>query len=155
MTTIFQAAPEHMPDVLRLVEALLRELSDDPSEFAGLDLNAVAPALLSAGPQFTAFLACGSKQDPVGVLTLTEAVAAYAGGRYGIISELYVVPAMRGSRVGAKLLAAAKEYGRARGWRRLDVTAPPEARWSRTVTFYERNGFVFTGPKLRCDLAAG
>jgi hypothetical protein len=42
---------------------------------------------------------------------------------------------------------------RERGWRRLDVTAPPGDAWRRTVAFYEKNGFVFTGPKLRLRIA--
>jgi hypothetical protein len=29
------------------------------------------------------------------------------------------------------------------------VTAPESARWSRSQGFYEREGFRFTGPKLK------
>jgi GNAT superfamily N-acetyltransferase len=152
ITTISRATTDQLPAVLRLVGDLLRELSDDPAEFEGLDLQAVTPTLATAGSQFLAFLALDPDKNAVGVLTLTEAIAVYAGGRYGIISELYVAPALRGTKVGRELLEAAKAYGRSRGWRRLDVTAPPEARWQRTVAFYKRNGFVFTGPKLRCAL---
>jgi hypothetical protein len=35
------------------------------------------------------------------------------------------------------------------------VTAPPGDAWKRTVAFYEANGFVFTGPKLRRALTDG
>jgi GNAT superfamily N-acetyltransferase len=88
----------------------------------------------------------------VGVLTLTEQFAIYAGGRYGVIDELYVAPEHRSAGVGARLLEAAAALGATRGWRRLDVTAPPGTAWERTVRFYENHGFVFTGPKLRLDL---
>ncbi len=152
MLTISQATPAELGTVLALVGRLLEELSDDPAEFAGLDLAAALPAMRSAGVRFTAFLATTDAGEPVGVATLTEAVAIYAGGAYGIISELYVVPAHRGTGVGVRLLEAVKAHGRALGWRRVDVTAPPEPRWRPTVSFYERNGFVFTGPKLRCPL---
>lgn len=54
--------------------------------------------------------------------------------------------------VGRRLIEAVKAYGSTRGWLRLDVTAPPEPEWQRTVRFYEEQGFVFTGPKLRCRL---
>ena len=53
----------------------------------------VRPALEAAGDRFAAFLAQTPAGDVVGVATLTEAIAAYAQGRYGIISELYVAPA--------------------------------------------------------------
>jgi GNAT superfamily N-acetyltransferase len=151
--TVVRATPEQLPLVLRLVQRLLMELSDDPAEFDGWDPAKVRPALEAAGDRFAALLAQTAEGQVVGVATLTEGVAAYAHGRYGIISELYVVPSHRSHGVGQMLLHAVKAYGRERGWRRVDVTAPPEARWERTVEFYRRNGFVFTGPKLRCQLS--
>jgi GNAT superfamily N-acetyltransferase len=152
MITISKATPGQLGTVLDLVGRLLKELSDHPEEFAGLDLAAALPAIRDADPRFAAFLAMSDAGEPVGVATLTEAVAIYAGGVYGIISELYVAPGHRGTGVGPRLLEAVKAHGRGRGWRRVDVTAPPEPRWRPTVSFYERNGFVFTGPKLRCAL---
>jgi GNAT superfamily N-acetyltransferase len=150
---VVRAGQEQLGVVLRLVQRLLRELADDPAEFDGWDPAKVRPALEAAGDRFAAFLARTAAGEVVGVVTLTEAVAAYAHGRYGIISELYVVPSHRSLGVGRMLLDAAKGFGRERGWRRMDVTAPPEARWERTVDFYRRNGFVFTGPKLRFPLS--
>jgi GNAT superfamily N-acetyltransferase len=151
--TVVRATHEQLPVVLRLVQRLLMELADDPAEFDGWDPAKVRPALEGAGDRFAALLARMPGGEVVGVATLTEAVAAYAHGRYGIISELYVVPSHRCHGVGRVLLEAVKDYGRERGWRRVDVTAPPEARWERTVDFYRRNGFVFTGPKLRFQLS--
>ena len=81
-----------------------------------------------------------------------EPVAAYAGGRYGLISELYVDPGYRNAGVGRQLLAAVHAEGVSRGWHRLDVAAPPDPRWDRTFSFYLNNGFVFTGRKLKCLL---
>ena len=150
--TISPAAPDEIDLVLNLVHRLLIELSDEPSEFAGWDANQVRLALQDAGDRFIAYLARTEGGEPVGVATLTEAVAAYAQGRYGIISELYVAPEYRSNGVGHRLLEAVKALARARGWRRVDVTAPPEARWERTVEFYRGQGFVFTGPKLRWDV---
>lgn len=148
-----RAGPQQLPVVLHLVQRLLMELADDPAEFDGWDPVEVRPALEAAGDRFAAFLAQTPAGDVVGVATLTEAIAAYAHGRYGIISELYVVPSHRSHGVGRLLLDAVKRFGQERGWRRVDVTAPPEARWERTVDFYRQNGFVFTGPKLRFQLS--
>jgi GNAT superfamily N-acetyltransferase len=66
-----------------------------------------------------------------------------------------VAPGHRGAGLGRRLLDAAAAIGRERGWRRLDVTAPPGDAWRRSVAFYEKNGFVFAGPKLRRVLAVG
>lgn len=148
---IVRASAADLEAVLDLVGRLLAELEDAPEEFAGLDRRRTLEGLAEAGARFTAFLARDGG-EAVGVLTLTEHFAIYAGGRYGVIDEMYVVPGHRSSGVGRRLVAAARELGRERGWRRLDVTAPPGAAWERTVRFYEARGFVFTGPKLRCLL---
>lgn len=148
---IVQAGGADHAAVLDLVERLLVELEEKPEEFAGIDRARVLAELAAAGDRFTAFLAREGGRD-LGVLTLTEHVAIYAGGRYGVIDELYVAPGHRSAGVGARLIAAAKARGAARGWRRVDVTAPPGAAWERSVRFYEGLGFVFTGPKLRLDL---
>jgi GNAT superfamily N-acetyltransferase len=149
MLEIAAAGESDWPDVVRLVGRLLAELEDSPGEFAGLDARGALRSLESAGRAFQAFVAREGPGEPVGVLTLTETFALYAGGRYGVIDELYVAPECRARGVGRALLDAALSFGRARGWRRIDVTAPPGPKWERTVRFYESQGFVFTGPKLR------
>jgi GNAT superfamily N-acetyltransferase len=151
MIEIRRAGPQDRQTVLELVERLLTELEELPTEFAGLDRDRTLFDLANAGDTFIAFLARVSG-EPIGVLTVTETFAIYAGGRYGVIDEMYVVPEHRSSGVGRVLLEAAKELGMVRGWRRMDVTAPPGPAGERTVRFYERQGFVFTGPKLRCVL---
>ena len=151
---IERAAWSDLPEVLRLVERLLDELHDD-EEFGGLDRHRTLGDLEREGNRFVALIARQDDREAAGVLTLTETFAIYAGGRYGVIDELYVAPAHRSTGVGRLLLDAAASIGRERGWRRIDVTAPPGERWRRTVAFYEKNGFVFTGPKLRRSLADG
>jgi len=148
---IVRAGPAEREAVLGLVERLLTELEETPGEFAGIDRRRVLADLDAAGERFVAFLAREDRRE-IGVLTLTEHVAIYAGGRYGVIDELFVVPERRSAGVGERLLAAARAHGAGKGWRRLDVTAPPGPAWQRTVRFYEAHGFVFTGPKLRLDL---
>ena len=150
---IVQAAAGEREDVLALVERLLEELEERPEEFAGLDRSRTLRDLEAAGESFTAFLARTGDGKAVGVVTVVETLAIYAGGRYGVIDEMYVAPEFRSAGVGGRLIEAVKELGRSRGWARLDVTAPPEKKWERTVGFYQRQGFVFTGPKLRCRLS--
>jgi GNAT superfamily N-acetyltransferase len=89
----------------------------------------------------------------VGFLALTENRALYAEGAFGTIPELYVKPAFRSSRVGATLLAEAKQVARSKGWARLEVTTPPLPQFDRTLTFYERQGFSISGGrKMKLEL---
>jgi hypothetical protein len=55
-----------------------------------------------------------------------------------------------------EMLAASREHGRHQGWSRLEVTTPPLPAFSRTASFYEREGFAVSGGrKLRCLIGGG
>jgi GNAT superfamily N-acetyltransferase len=95
-------------------------------------------------------LAFNEEGDPVGILTLVESLALYAGGRIGVVDELYVVPPYRSEGVGKILLDAAKELAEGRGWMRLEVTTPGEE-FEKTLRFYEREGFVPIGPRYKFE----
>lgn len=148
-TRIVKAEPNQMEVVLQLVKDLLSELEDQPEEFVGLDEKKVVGDMNDQGERYTAFLAQNPGGGWIGVVTVMEAFAIYANGKYGIIDEMYVTPAYRSQGVGKQLIDAVKQLGRQRGWLRLDVAAPPGEKWKRSVRFYESYGFVFTGPKLR------
>lgn len=151
MTAILvrEAEARDLPAVFALVAALLGELGEEGEEAGSLPFDDLAARLAEIGGRHRAFLAEAPSGEAVGVLTLAEGFALYAGGDYGIINEMFVAPAYRSDGVGARLIAAAAEHGRARGWRRIDVTAPESERWSRPRRFYETQGFTFAGPKLK------
>jgi GNAT superfamily N-acetyltransferase len=96
-------------------------------------------------------LAFNDDGDAVGVLTLVESLALYAGGRIGVVNELYVVPPYRSEGVGKILLDAAKNLAQERGWQRLEVTTPGE-QYEKTLLFYEREGFLPIGPRYKFEL---
>jgi GNAT superfamily N-acetyltransferase len=127
---------------------LLHELGDEGEDLGTLNEQKVLNNWKQAGDHFQVFAARTPDGKIVGVMTLTETFAIYANGNYGVIDEMYTHPEFRSAGVGAALINAAKEYGRTRGWERIDVTAP-ESGWERTRRFYEKNGFTFTGPKLK------
>lgn len=112
-----------------------------------LAFGATAKSLLSSGG-FWAYLACRG-DEPVGGITISECASIYAGGQFGEIAELYIVPECRSAGIAPKLLDAARELGRQRGWTRLEVGAPPMPDWQRTYDFYVRNGFQEIGPRLK------
>ncbi|HEY7162356.1 MAG TPA: GNAT family N-acetyltransferase [Acidobacteriota bacterium] len=128
---------------------LLQELGDEGDDLGTLNEKKVLNEWKQAGDRFQVFAAKTSEGKIIGVMTLMETFAVYANGNYGIINEMYTDPESRSSGVGAALIDAAKQYGRARGWERIDVTAPESPGWERSRQFYEKNGFHFTGPKLK------
>ena len=87
-----------------LVDALLSELSGSPSRYD--ERLAAASHLLSRDNRVCGFVAF-ALQQPVGVIILSENASIYAGGMFGVITELYVVPAQRSAGVATKLVNAA------------------------------------------------
>jgi GNAT superfamily N-acetyltransferase len=138
--------------VAHLLLELFEELASPKT--SGYQLAAVthtARNLLQGRDPVWAFLA-EAGGDTIGVITLNECAAIYAGGRFGEISELYVRARFRALGVGKRLLAAAVQFARQRGWSRLEVGAPEIPRWERAVTFYRQAGFAEVGPRLKLDL---
>jgi len=131
-----------------VVSALLADLFEEvghtltASEIADIFLQIDSDDLHST------LLALDESEEAVGVLTIVESIALYAGGRIGVINELYVVPAYRSEGVGKLLLDAAKELAEQRGWERLEVTTPGED-YAKTLRFYEREGFMPIGPRYK------
>ncbi|MEC9264781.1 MAG: GNAT family N-acetyltransferase [Pseudomonadota bacterium] len=115
-------------------------------------IHEVCRELLEGDSRFIALLAFDSERRPVGVMTLTEAVAIYAQGRLGIIMELYVVPDARSAGVGDRLIHEARAIGKTRGWTILEVNTPNGEKWARTQSFYERQGFRHVGPFMKLKL---
>jgi GNAT superfamily N-acetyltransferase len=135
-----------------LVFELIAELSAPKSPDAtAKEVLGTARELLG-GPNVWAFLAESDAGEHAGVLTLNGCAAIYAGGYFGEVSELYVRPAFRSRSVGSQLLRAAIEFGKTQGWSRLEVCTPPIPQWERTLSFYQQNGFVALGPRLKLPL---
>lgn len=89
------------------------------------------------------------ENQPIGVLMLNECAAVYASGRFGEITEVYVTPEYRSQGIGPKLIAEAQSIAKERDWKRLEVGAPPQPAWNKTLEFYLREGFEEVGPRLR------
>jgi len=154
----FMIAPASADDA-EIVAELTQELLEEIMVATGSGQFSVdRAALATLGRDFlvcglyTVYLAHQGGQA-AGFIALSETRALYAGGSFGIITELYVRPALRSSGLGARLLAAAREHGKVRGWTRLEVTTPPLPEFDRTLHFYETSGFGITGGrKLKTTL---
>lgn len=95
--------------------------------------------------KYFVFVARHENAGSVGFIALFEGHALYAEGAFGTIPEFFVRPAFRSQNAGMRLLEQAKSFGRARGWKRLEVTTPPLPQFDKTLAFYEREAFAITG----------
>ncbi len=155
---IVQARPEDAEVVATLVGELLHEimaaLNEQAFGFHHEDTVIRARSWLKDG-LYTVLLAREEAgAEPVGFLALYQSYALYTEGVYGTIPEFYVRPPHRSKGVGAALLEQARRLGRARNWRRLEVTTPPLPTFDRTLAFYQREGFSISGGrKLKLELS--
>jgi GNAT superfamily N-acetyltransferase len=134
--------------------ALLRELfPEQANNFAESTYTAAAVQLLGDAAKVWAILAKVNGK-PVGVIVMNQCAAIYAGGNFGEISELYVLPEFRNLNIGAALLDAADKFAAEKKWPVLEVGAPGLPRWQRTVDFYLANGFTLIGPRMERNTRA-
>lgn len=147
MIHLVAADDSHTPVIAEMLANLFQEVGHTAtaSEIADMFVEMEEDSLHST------LLAFDDDGDAVGVLTLVESLALYAGGRIGVINELYVVPPYRSEGVGKILLDAAKDLADERGWRRLEVTTPGE-QYEKTLHFYEKEGFMPIGPRYKFEL---
>ena len=112
-----------------------------------------ARSWITAGTYCVVLARDGAQSTPLGFLALYESFALYTEGAYGTIPEFYVRPAYRSKGIGAALMWEARQLGRSRGWRRIEVTTPPLPQFDRTMAFYQREGFSISGGrKLKLEL---
>ncbi|OYY75001.1 MAG: GNAT family N-acetyltransferase [Gammaproteobacteria bacterium 28-57-27] len=135
------------PAIAGLVGRLLSEIMDATGvQSFSFDLEATTTRLrqfIERGKYHV--LAAWDGEQSIGFLSLYDSYALYAEGEFGTIAEFYVAPAYRGQGLGQGLLNEAKKFGRERGWMRLEVTTPPLPEYTRTLAFYEREGFAVAG----------
>ena len=132
--------------VARLVDALLVELSGSSSRYK--ERLATAHRLLAEGDRIIGFLFV-EEQYALAVIMIGESAFIYAGGAFGVITELYVMLERRSTGVAKLLIDASTAVGRERSWSRMEVGAPHQPAWERSLKFYLRNGFVEVGPRLQ------
>lgn len=101
---------------------------------------------------YNAFLAFYENDECIGIISVSQSRAVYAGGTFGIIQELYVQPEVRSLHIGQKLIKTVVDYGIKQQWKRIEVGAPNPLNWHRTIDFYVREGFIAIGPRLKLSL---
>jgi GNAT superfamily N-acetyltransferase len=148
--TIRKATAEDSALIVQFVEKLITELDGKkPKGMAHSSLD-TCRAMLSDHHN-ACFIAVHNNKE-VGIITVVESNAIYAGGSFGIINELYVIPTYRSSGIGTLLIEEVVKFGTQNSWKRLEVGTPPKEEWRRTIDFYRREGFIEIGSRLKKHL---
>ena len=149
MFTVRKATVEDGETILGLAKGLFSELGHrlpigdhEPVPFC--------KSILESG-EYVVFISDDHQRRASGIITLSEGLSIYAGGKFGVIREFYVIPEMRSIGTGRALLKEAKEFGRRSGWKRIEVTPPDKVKWPRPYNFYMREGFGEIGPRLKLE----
>lgn len=109
--------------------------------------------LVSQGKYWIFLAKLQSTNENIGFVTLYESYALYSEGAYGTIPELYVRPKWRSKSIGQVLLKKVSQFAINKNWHRIEVTTPSLPEFSRTLSFYQQNGFEITGGrKLKLDI---
>lgn len=141
--------------VATMVHRLLIEISDRTASTAFyVDQAASAQTArrwLELG-HYQALLAYEDEQ-PLGVATIVQSYALYAGGAIGVIQEFFVAKQARSSGLGTLMLERIGELARRRGWQALELCTPPLPEFDRALSFYQHHDFKpVGGRKMRRSL---
>ncbi len=149
------ALHDDIPSVLGGIRALLEELRGVPGIQLPEGARQVCERIIdgrSRGIIFTAFPT--GQERLVGLLSITIQDAIHFGGPYALIQYLWVHPEYRSHGVGAALMGAVEIYCRDHKLPTLEVCLP-SLRFQnlpRTYNFYQENGFVELGPRMRKEV---
>ena len=128
------------------------DLVDGLMAFAGAsrplddDALALAQALIADTSAGTIIVA-EDDREIVGVCTLTYQSALRNRGRYAIIQEMFVAPALRSAGLGSQIVQRALQEAQAHGCRTVELGTPGDG--DRQVEFYGRLGFHVISQRLR------
>ena len=139
-------------EIRQYISQLYTELFDEQAVPSKAELDNIFSQQKNSSNYHQAYCLKHNKQT-VAFFTLGESFSIFAHGRYGIINELWVDKSFRSKGVGKQVNQEITKIGLAKGWKRIDVSAPSDEKWQRTFDFYTNNGFVFTGRKLKIYLS--
>ncbi|MGF1735768.1 N-acetyltransferase family protein [Photobacterium satsumensis] len=152
MFTIELATPSDSPQIGTMIYQMECELWGDDVEQLCLQTFIETSTELMKDDRYWVFKAVDANRDMVGLLTVGQNAAIFAGGYFGEIMEVYISQDLRSKGVGAALVEHAKAFSIAKGWKYLAVGAPSQPAWKKTLQFYLKCGFTEVGPKLEMPL---
>ena len=136
-----------------LLSEIMEAIQEKTFNYDERETESRAKALVEQGKYWVFLAEEQESASIIGFVSVYESYALYTEGPYGTIPELYVRPKWRSQNIGQRLLKQVMEFGKEKGWKRLEVTTPPLPQFERTLTFYQSNGFdVSGGRKLKIPL---
>jgi len=147
---IDKANNDETSTVIELVKRLYIELGEEAESIVFLTDNLIRRIINSGKTEI--YLAKRENHETVGIATLTECQSIYAGGNYGLLDEMYVLPEFRSAGIGKYLVDKVISVAKEKKWKRIDVTTPSEQSWNRTIKFYKNRGFIYSGQKLKLPI---
>src|SRR4030042_2994041 len=108
---------------VKLIKALLDELNGMPIKWDTDKAESLCKKMISQ-EDYVVFHSVNDQDKAVGLITIAESESLYAGGKIGIIQELYIVPEMRSQGLGKALVQKAVEHANNKKWKRLEVGPP-------------------------------
>jgi ribosomal protein S18 acetylase RimI-like enzyme len=96
-------------------------------------------ALSGAKSDAAVFVAASAADEPLGFIHLHGATDFFTGEPHGHVSDIVVAAEAEGQGVGQALMAAAEDWGRARGYRLLSLHVFDDN--ARARRFYARLGY--------------
>ncbi len=140
--------------VALLVHQLFKELFLENNMPSNSAIVQATEALLSEGNGFSTLLAIDDNtQKPLGIMTITSAIALKTGAPYAIVLEIFVSPSERSRGVGELMMARLKEMGTRYGWTRLETVVPPQEKNLRAIEFFQRCNFVRVGDAMTLSMS--
>ena len=147
MIEVSPALPEEFPEICTMINELLDEIIREWGQGANEFNESHALRSLEKGIEsgnFWVFVA-KDRQQLVGLISLVESFALYAGGTYGTITELYIREPYRSQKIGKQLIDQVVEFAKQEKWQRLEVTTPPLPAFERSLNFYRKYDFQISG----------
>ncbi|MGX9792271.1 N-acetyltransferase family protein [Mycobacterium sp. MMS18-G62] len=125
MLTIGTVGPGDLPELMPMLRAYCDFYRVDPPDDR---LKALADALIANPAEGVQMIARDSDGTPLGFATIYWTWQTLHAGRVGVLNDLFVVPASRGTGAGRALIERGRQLCRERGAEKLVwETAPDNA----------------------------
>ncbi len=145
---IHKADESEISIIIDLLKRLYTELGEEAESVRFLTHNLVQDMIRSGKTEI--YLAKHNNEKIVGILTLTECQSIYAGGKYGLLDEMYVLPEFRSAEIGKGFVDKAVAVANEKKWKRIDVTTPLNSGGKEQLNFIKAGDSSIQGKSLSC-----
>ena len=127
---------------IETIDTLLRALSEDLGDHHLATIDTLRQSGFGENPAFHAQIAFSTENNtPMGIALYSPLFSTTSGGSGLYLSDLWVAPEQRGTRLGSRLIAAAASDAAER-WQACFVKLPVYTDNLAAIAFYDRLGFA-------------